>query len=42
MPQKFRLLPGVDVNLHSIAMYENGGDREVDGKAFNAEYIITQ
>lgn len=39
--REFEMLPGIEVDLHTTAMYESGESGEVDSKAFNAEHVIT-
>lgn len=41
MPQELGVLPSVDINLHTAAVYESEGGREVDNKALSTEHVIT-
>ena len=41
MSQKFRVLPGVNVNTYTTAVYESGGARKVDSKALSTEHVIS-
>lgn len=41
MSQEFGVLPGVDVDPYTIAVYESGGAGEIDSKAFSAEHVIS-
>ena len=41
MSQEFGLLPGVDVDSYTPAVYESEGAGEVDSKALSIEHIIS-
>lgn len=41
MLQKLGILSGIDIDLYTTAVYEGGGGREIDSKAFSAKHIVT-
>lgn len=40
MPQELGVLPGIDVDFYTTAVYKSAKDGEVDSKAFSAKYVV--
>lgn len=41
MSQEFGVLPGIDIDSYTTAVYESGGAEKVNSKALSIEHVIS-